>query len=101
MKNGYKIFWTDFALKELEQTIAYLEENWTEKELYNLASKIEETLELLSQNPNLFQNSEIKKDIHRVVILTYNTLYYRVQDDSVEIISFFSNRQHPKKRKLK
>jgi plasmid stabilization system protein ParE len=33
MKSGYKILWTDFALKELEKTIEYLEENWTEKEL--------------------------------------------------------------------
>ena len=40
MKNGYKILWTDFALKELESTIEYLEENWTEKELMNLATKL-------------------------------------------------------------
>ncbi|MVN20665.1 type II toxin-antitoxin system RelE/ParE family toxin [Mucilaginibacter arboris] len=101
MKNGYKIFWTDYALNELEQTITYLEENWTEKELRNLASKIEETLELLSQNPNLFQRSEIKKDVRRAVVLTHNTLYYRINGDTVEVISFFSNRQNPKKRKLK
>jgi hypothetical protein len=42
MISGYKIFWTDFALKELEQTIEYLEANWTKKELKNLAFKIEE-----------------------------------------------------------
>ncbi|MEM0542965.1 type II toxin-antitoxin system RelE/ParE family toxin [Flavobacterium sp. j3] len=101
MKNGYKILWTDHALKELENTITYLEENWTAKELQNLALKIEETLLLISQNPDLFQVSDIKKDIRRVVILTYNTLYYRVKNNQVEIISFFSNRQNPKKRKLK
>ena len=101
MKNGYKILWTDFALKELEKTIEYLEENWTEKELRNLAENIEEKLALISQNPNLFQASSYKKDIRRVVILTYNTLYYRVTEEQIEIISFFSNRQNPKKRKLK
>jgi plasmid stabilization system protein ParE len=37
MTNGYKIFWTEFALSELEKTITYLEENWTEKELMNMA----------------------------------------------------------------
>jgi plasmid stabilization system protein ParE len=100
MKNGYKILWTDFALKELERTIEYLEENWTEKELRNLAIKIEETLSFISENPNLFQVSDIKKDIRRVVILNHNTLYYRFQDNQVEIISFFSNRQSPKRRKL-
>jgi plasmid stabilization system protein ParE len=101
MKNGYKILWTNHALIELEDTISYLEENWTDKELQNLAIKMEETLLLISHNPNLFQVSEVKKDIRRVVILTYNTLYYRVKNNQIEIISFFSNRQNPKKRKLK
>lgn len=101
MTNGYKILWTDFALKELKNTIEYLEENWTERELRNLASEIEEKLSLLSHNPNLFQSSDVKKDIRRVVIAKHNTLYYRVMENTIEIISFFSNRQSPKKRKLK
>ena len=101
MKNGYKILWTDHALKELEKTIEYLEENWTEKELRNLALKLEDTLILISQNPNLFQVSNIKKGIRSVVILSHNTMYYRIADTQIEIISFFSNRQSPKKRKLK
>ncbi len=37
MKNGYKIFWTEHALKELSMAIAYLEENWTKKEIQSLA----------------------------------------------------------------
>jgi plasmid stabilization system protein ParE len=100
MKNGYKILWTTFALKELEKTIEYLEENWTEKELRTLAESIEEKLALISQNPNLFQASDNKKNIRRVVIQTYNTLYYRFENEQIEIISFFSNRQNPKRRKL-
>jgi plasmid stabilization system protein ParE len=90
MTNGYKILWTDFALKELKNTIEYLEENWTERELRNLASEIEEKLSLLSHNPNLFQSSDVKKDIRRVVIAKHNTLYYRVMGNTIEIISFFS-----------
>ncbi|MFN5788168.1 MAG: type II toxin-antitoxin system RelE/ParE family toxin, partial [Bacteroidota bacterium] len=87
--------------KELEKTIEYLEENWTEKELRNLAESIEEKLALISQNPNLFQASDNKKNIRRVVIQTYNTLYYRFENEQIEIISFFSNRQNPKRRNLK
>ena len=101
MKNGYKILWTDFALKELEKTIEYLEENWTEKELRNLAVKLEEILNLISRNPDLFQVSDFKKEIRRAVVLNHNTLYYRVLNNDVEIISFFSNRQNPRQRKLK
>ena len=63
--------------------------------------KLEETLSLIAQNPNLFQVSDIKKEIRRVVILKHNTLYYRHINNQIEIISFFLNRQSPKKRKLK
>ena len=84
-----------------EKTIEYLEENWTERELKSLAFEIEKTLSLISHNPNIFQVSEIKKDIRRAVISKLNTMYYRVNGETVEILSFFSNRQNPKKRKLK
>lgn len=101
MKNGYKFFWTDFALEELSQTISYLELNFTDKEIQKLAVNLEKILNLISENPNSFPVSDIKKEVHRVVILKYNTMYYRVKNETVEILSFFSNRQNPKKRNLR
>lgn len=100
MKNGYNIFWTDFALKELANTIEYIEQNWSEKELRNLAENLEETLNLISKKPDMFQVSEFKKDVRRVVVLKFNTIYYRFNNNQIEILSFFSNRQDPNKIKL-
>lgn len=77
MKNGYKINWTDNALNELNKTIEYLEENFTDKELQKLARKIESTIQLISLNPYLFQQSE-KQKICKVPILKFNTLYYQI-----------------------
>ncbi len=101
MKNGYKILWTDHALQELKTTIEFLEMYWTEKELHKLAFHLEKTLTLIAQNPYLFQATDVKSNVRRVVILKLNTLYYRVhKTKNVEIISFFSNRQNPENRKL-
>ena len=99
MKSGYKILWTDHALSELEKTIKYLETNFTGKELEKLSQKIESVVNLISQNPRLFSKSD-KKEIYRVTILKFNTMYYRIKGDSIEILSFFSNRQNPQSRKL-
>lgn len=99
MKNGYKIQWTSNALNELSQTIEYLKENFTEKEIKKLALKVENTTKLIAQNPDIFPKSDLKK-IYKAVILKYNTLYYRINGNNVEILSFFSNRQHPAKRKI-
>ena len=99
MKSGYKVVWTDHALFELQDTLQYLEKNFSAKELQNLSRKIEHTVSLIAQNPNIFSKVE-SLEIHRVNILTFNTMYYRVKVDTIEIISFFLNRQSPTKRRL-
>lgn len=99
MENGYNILWTTNALEELEQTIEYLQLHFTDKEIKKLVQKIESLIEITSQNPFIFPISE-SKTIHKLVILEFNTMYYRVNNGSVEILSFFSNRQSPQKRKI-
>lgn len=101
MISGYRILWTDNALLELKKTVVYLEQNWTERELKKLAIQLEKTLQLISQNRYLFQTSDIKKEVRIAVVLSVNSIYYRVLENDVEILSFFSNRQSPEKRKLK
>lgn len=98
MVSGYSILWTDHALAELDGVFKYLEEHWTAHELQNLSRGIEHSLSLISKNPYLFPISE--KNVRRVVILRFNTLYYRINNNEIEILSFFSNRQDPKKLKL-
>ena len=99
MKSGYNIFWTPNARKELEKTLEYLEKSFTDRELRKLAVKIEEITELISHNAHICPLSDNKK-VRKTVILKFNTMYYRVLNEDVEILSFFSNRQSPTKRKL-
>lgn len=100
MRSGYKIFWTSHALNELRETFNYIAEIWTERELQVLASKIEHIVELISKNPKLFPNSNSKDKIRRVVVTKHNTIYYIIKENEVQIISFFSNKQNPKKRTI-
>ena len=85
--------------QELADTIAYLEKNFTQKELFNLATKIEHITKLISENPRLFRNSEFD-GTYQVVVLKFITMYYRFVGNEVEILSFFSNRQDPHRRKF-
>ena len=100
MKSGFKIFWTDHALSELEQTIEYLENKWTERELRIFSAKLDHTIELISKSPEMFPSSLEKKGIRKAVVEKYNTLYYRINNENVEIISLFSNRKNPNKKKI-
>ena len=99
MKSGYKIEWTDNALSELRNTYKYLENNWTEKEIRKLSKEIEKILNLISNNPRLFPIYD--KTIRKVVIKKLNTLYYReTNNNTIQILSFFSNTQNPNKRNV-
>ena len=93
MKSIYKIKWSENALEELNNTIKYLEQNFSIKELNKLAIEIEKIVLLISKNPKIFKKVSQIKNIRRVVILKYNTILYKVNSDTIEILSFFSNRQ--------
>ena len=90
-----RVLWTDNALDELEQTFRYLEQNFSEREIRRLARKIESTLTLLSKNPRLFPESSQREGVRKALVTRYNTLYYRLEQNHIEILSFFSNRRDP------
>ena len=99
MRSGYEILWTNHALSELSQAYEYLEEEFTTEELRKLSSEIEFVVDLISRNPFLFPLSEFK-GIRRAVILKHNTLYYRLKNERIEVVSFFNNRRDPENRNL-
>lgn len=59
MKSGFNIEWTQNARKELEKTIEYLEENFSEKEIKKLVQKIENITELISQNQKVITSTKL------------------------------------------
>ena len=99
MEKGFEILWTDLALEELSETVGYLKREFSQKETDILGDEIERISSITSQNPNIFPNSDRLKT-RKAVILKFNTLYYRIMNDKIEIVSFFSNRQSPDKMKL-
>ncbi|MES2379318.1 MAG: hypothetical protein V4553_22190 [Bacteroidota bacterium] len=54
---GVEIIWTQKALKTFGKRIAYLEENWTEKEIFNFTARVNEYLETLKSEPLMFRKS--------------------------------------------
>jgi len=99
MPSGFKILWTDHALSELSDTIKYLEENWTVSELIQFANAVDKTLEIISRHPDIFPTFNTGRKIRKAVVDQNNTLYYRIAEDSIQILSVFGTRQNPEKRK--
>ncbi len=100
MKNGLKIKWTEEASLNLENIISYLETNWTSGELTRFFQKLEKQLILLSNFPDAYPISRKKNKIHRCVLTKNHTIYYKVLEDSIVLLSLFDSRQNPLKLKL-
>lgn len=96
MRSIYKLNWSANAVVELNDTIDYLERNFTQKEVNNLFIEIERVSKLLIINPNLFALINTNLKVRRVVLLKFNNLYYTFDKSNIYILSFYSNRQKSK-----
>jgi plasmid stabilization system protein ParE len=62
--------------------------------------QVEKCIGLLKQHPYLYRESDQKKGVRRCVITKQVSLYYRVQDDAIQIITLTDNRQNPSQLEL-
>ena len=97
MENIYKIVWSDEALSNLKNILTYLENNWSKKEINKFATLLDRQLNRIQNNPFLFAESESRSTIRKSVLTKQVSIYYRIKNKTVELISLFDNRQNPKK----
>jgi plasmid stabilization system protein ParE len=55
MRNTFKIVWSKRAYNNLEGVIAYLEKNWTDKEINKFAKVLEQSLSVIEKTRKLFR----------------------------------------------
>jgi len=97
MKNGYKVVWTNKALANLDNIIQYLTDNWTEKDMAAFFRKLDKRINIISQHPLLYPLTNNRENVRRSVLTSQITIYYRIDNLSVEILTLFDNRQNPSK----
>ena len=100
MKSTYKIIWSEEAINGLKKTVSYLEQKWTQKELYNFSRLLEKQLNIIKENPAIFPFSNRKKGVRKSVLSKQTSIYYKTDGDSIYILSVFDNKQNPNKLKL-
>jgi hypothetical protein len=97
---SYKVFWTGEAEQTFNDNIAYLELKWTETVIANFINKTEEAISVIKANPQLFPRINKKKNIHKCLVVKQISLYYKVLDNRIYLLTFWNNYQNPKKLKI-
>lgn len=100
MRSGYRIQWSTKAELDLQNIIAYLLEEWTEKEVGSFVKRLDKRLELIAINPRLFPKNNKRKNVRRSVLTKHTVIYYTFSLDVISIITLFDSRQNPEKLKI-
>lgn len=95
-----KIRWTAKALMELSDTLDYIEQEWGISVATKLNEEVKLTLHRIVSQPNLGKSIESRTGYRKINVMKFSSLFYKKEGNEIQIISFFSNRQNPKNRKL-
>lgn len=94
-----KIKWTKRAASSFDKIVNYIEENWSENSAKNFVRKTNKILDQIAENPDMCPEIE-GKDVKKGVITKQTSLYYRLIGKVIHLVTFWDNRQDPKKLKI-
>jgi plasmid stabilization system protein ParE len=94
-----EIVWTPRAEKGFEKIIAYIEENWTEREVQNFVLESFRFFELLTTHPEILEKSSRQKNVYRGPMDNHNILTYRInpRKKQIEFLNIRSAKRKPLK----
>lgn len=95
------IMWSAEAIKTFDDNIIYLKNEWTEKEIKNFVRQSNFKILNIQQNPKIYRRSEKNKQVRKTSINKNITLFYKFipAKNEVVLLTFWHNRQNPKKLK--
>jgi plasmid stabilization system protein ParE len=92
------IVWNHRASNDFNSIIQYLQNEWGDVVTKNFVIRSYQILDFLAQFPEMGRIENREKQIRGFVITKHNTLFYRIENRKIILLSFFDNRQHPGKK---
>ena len=95
-----EVRWTPESINTFNKIIDYLESKWTSREVENFINATEIVVRFISANPKMFRKTN-KKNIREALVTPHNLMIYKINLETIDILTFWDTRQHPKKKKHK
>ncbi|UPZ17715.1 type II toxin-antitoxin system RelE/ParE family toxin [Flavobacterium humidisoli] len=95
-----EIIWSNLAKLEFSNVLEfYAFRNENSDYSLKILEEVEDLLETLSNNEFIGRLTSNK--ITRVIPMKIYLIFYEINNDQIEILSFWDNHQNPEKRKIK
>ena len=85
------------AEKRLIDLLDYLQFKWSVKIRDKFIAKLDESISIIQNEPEIFPKSQVNKNQYRCVVTKQTTIYYRYNLKQIKVLSFFDTRQDPNK----
>lgn len=95
-----KITFSPEANERLKEIILYLVNEWSVNSAAKFIDILNDKLSHIKQFPLMYPALEDNIDIHFCVINKQITLYYRINESEIDVITLFDTRSNPSKLKL-
>jgi len=79
----YKIFWTDESIRNLEDILAYLKSEWTNKEVDRFKVKLSKQIDIISKNPLIFPVSQYQNRLRKAVLSKHTSVFYEIKGNQI------------------
>jgi len=92
-----------YSLRAIEEQIAILEyivQKFGNSKANEVFQKMNQTLELISKNPEMYPESKRKSGLRKCVFSPQTSIYYRIKAEEIEVITLRPNRIDPTKFKI-
>ena len=93
----YAVFQSPLAEKKLLLLLDYLESEWGDASRANFIKKFKTVINNLTSAPYSFPLLDADIGIRKGVVTKHTSIYYRVLNREVEIITLIDNRQNQKR----
>ncbi len=84
----------------LNALLVYLENEWSEKSRRKFEDVLLTKIHSIRKHPEAYKESGKKTGVRQCVITKHTSLFYRIKDNEIQVITLFDTRQNPGKLKL-
>jgi len=98
---AYKIIVRKRFTNKVVRLLSYLETEWNKEVAKDFLGKLDKRIQRLSLQPYIGVQLSNHKDTRSVLVTKHNRLYYRIGDETIEIINLYDTRINPRKNPYK
>ena len=92
----HEVFLSILAERKLDLLLDFLAKEWGQNSKQKYLEKFKRAIDQISAHPRSCQESSEMKGIYKCMVTKQSSFYYRIQNDEIEIITVFDNRQDQK-----